>query len=154
MNPRVIVLAATVAAVTTGLAPAFAAPKTRTMKKSYTVNAPIPSPFPVQPGVDGRTSCEMSEEGVSEHREVLKTPAAGSLVVELKNFSGDWDIVLFGDKEQILAEGSGTVTPNIEGATKDKAVLKVKKAMTIYIDTCNYAGGATADASYVFTYKK
>ena len=119
-------------------------------------HAPIPLPVAEQEGVDGTNSCTNSAfEGVSITTKTIKPTGAGTLAVDVTNFTGDWDITVTDDKGKVLAVGAGTATPTAlttPGAA-EKAVVKIKKAMTLNIAVCNFLGSPAADAKYVFTYK-
>jgi hypothetical protein len=139
------------------LAPALAAPaKPKPISEEYAVEgAPVPVPLAGIDGVDGTNSCtDPALEGVSTTTKTIKTKGAGSLVVDVTDFDGDWDITITDDKGNVLGVGSGTATPTALATPADeKAVIKTKKAMTLNIAVCNFLGSPTANAKYVFTYK-
>lgn len=139
------------------LAPALAAPpKPKPISEEYSLeHAPIPLPLVGIDGVDGTNSCtDPAWEGISTTTKTIKTTGAGSLVVDVTDFDGDWDITVMDDKGNVLGVGSGTATPTALATPGDeKAVIKTKKAMTLNIAVCNFFGGPTANAKYVFTYK-
>lgn len=140
------------------LAPAVAAPaKPKPISEEYSVEgAPVPLPLVGMDGVDGTNSCnDPAFEGISTTTKTIKTLGAGTLTVDLANFDGDWDITITDDKGKVLGVGAGTTTPTAlaEPAPAEKAVVKTRKAMTLNIAVCNFLGGPTADAKYVFAYK-
>lgn len=139
------------------LAPALAAPpKPKPISEEYSLeHAPIPLPLVGIDGVDGTNSCtDPAFEGISTTTKTIKTTGPGSLAVDVTDFDGDWDITVMDDKGNVLGVGSGTATPTALAAPGDeKAVIKTKKAMTLNIAVCNFFGGLTANAKYVFTYK-
>lgn len=151
MTRRPLLAIAVVGVVAAAAAtPAQAKPKE--IKKSYPMTL-APLPLPAQ----GSTTCLPADgaEGVTKHTEVLKAPAAGVLKVEVTGFYGDWDITVFNDKGQSLGIGGGTSTPNTNPAVgTDKLTLKVKKAGTLNIVTCNFGGSPQASGSYSFVYGK
>ena len=141
------------------LAPALAAPaKPKPIVVEWSMqHAPLPIPLAGVDGVDGTNSCTNSAfEGVSITTKTIKTTGAGTLVVDLTGFAGDWDITVTDDKGRVLGIGAGTTTadPSSVGTDlKEKAVIKTKKPMTLNVAACNFLGGPTADGKAVFTYK-
>lgn len=133
------------------LAPAVAAPpKPKPISESYTVQgAPVPHP------AQGTSCVDAALEGVSMTTKTIKPTGAGILNVTLTGFSGDWDITVKNDKDAVLATGGPTTTPTAltESGATEKLTMKTKKGMTLNISVCNFLGGPTADAKYVFTYK-
>jgi hypothetical protein len=132
------------------LAPAMAKPP-KPISEEYSVQG-LPVPLPLV----GANSCTDPElEGISITTKTIKTTGAGTLAVELNDFEGDWDITVLDDKGTVLGTGAGTSTPTALAQTGavEKAVIKTKKAMTLNIAVCNFLGGPTAEAKYVFTYK-
>jgi len=131
-----------------GAVDANAAPrKPKPITKSYDVTGiPHPNP-PTGP------SCSSAPEGVSEHRETLKVTGPGKLVVEVTKFTGDWDIGLYGGSgETMLAQGGGADAGNTDAAPKESLTYKSKKAQTLFIDVCNFAGTPNASVKYTYTY--
>lgn len=126
---------------------ASAAPKPKPITKTYDVTGvPHPNP-PTGP------SCSASPAGVSETRETIKVTGPGKLVVEVTKFTGDWDIGLYGGSgETLLAQGGGADAGNTETAPKETLTYKSKKAQTLYLDVCNFAGTPNATVKYVYTY--
>jgi hypothetical protein len=139
------------------LAPALAAPpKPKPISEEYAVEGlPVPVPLAGIDGVDGTNSCtDPHLEGISTTTKTIKTTGPGTLAVDVTDFDGDWDITVMDDKGNVLGVGSGTATPTALATPGDeKAVIKTKKAMTLNIAVCNFLGGPTANAKYVFTYK-
>lgn len=142
------------------LAPAVAAPakKPKPIVLEWSMqHVPLPLPLVGLEGVDGTNSCTNAAfEGISITTKTIKTAGAGTLVVDLTGFAGDWDITVSDDKGRVLGIGAGTTTgdPSSLGTDlKEKAVIKTKKPMTLNIAACNFLGGPTADGKAVFTYK-
>ena len=161
MNARkALPVALTLVVAAGGLAPALAAPKAKPkpITESYDL-ALLPAPFPLAGSgapLDGDNSCVSPElEGISTDTRTIKTTGAGSLVVDVSKFAGDWDITITDGKGKVLGIGSGTTTgdPSSLGTDlKEQATIKVKKATTFNIAVCNFAGGPQASVTYVFTY--
>ena len=150
MKVRRVAAVASLALLAAGAyAPATAAPKKKPVKKSYDMQLmPVPDP-------PSGTSCMRDElEGLSMHTETLKTTGAGILSVKVNGFSGDWDITVMGPDG---LEGAGTGTTTGGGAPamagEDTYTQKFKKATSIEIRVCNFAGSPSARAEYTFTYK-
>lgn len=150
------------------LAPALAAPKAKPkpITETYAMQlAPIPLPLVGVEGVDGTNSCaDPAFEGISTLTKTIKTTGAGTLVVDVTGFAGDWDITVTNDKGSVLGIGAGTTTggeaPVVGGGNGsigtdnvEKLELKVKKASTLNIAVCNFLGGPDATGKYTFTYK-
>jgi hypothetical protein len=149
------------------LSPAMAATKAKPkpITASYVAEGiPVPSPLVGEP-VEPADSCTNPDlEGVSTTTKTIKTVGAGTLDVQLTGFAGDWDITILDGDDETLAVGSGTTTGgevpvagggngSLGSDNTEKATLKVRKASTLKIAVCNYAGGPSANAKYTFTYK-
>ena len=147
MHTRRIALVAALGVLALGAyAPATAAPKKKPITKSYDLNlAPIPVP-PTE------ACAEESFEGVSIHTETIKPTGPGILSVKVTGFTGDWDIAIKDAAFDEIAMGDGSTTPN-PGPGEDTAVVKFKKAETINIAICNFAGSPAAKASFTYTYR-
>lgn len=130
------------------VSPATAAPK-KPITKSFSVSIPVP--FPAN---QATSACETSTKGPSEHNEVVKVPAAGMLDIQVTEITGDWDMVVTNAKGQVIAEGAGVNSPNVDTGNTERAKVKVKKADTLTIQICNFAGGPTGKGKYTFTYAK
>src|SRR5688572_896787 len=65
---------------------------------------------------------------------VLKVPAAGSVDVTLSGFTGDWTLMITDTAGEIIT-GADVDPPAFENAA-----FKVKKATTVHIHPCNFAG--------------
>ena len=130
------------------LAPAVAAPpKPKPISEEYDV-AGLPVPYdPFEGCVDDAL------EGISRTSKTIKTTGAGTLEVTLTEFGGDWDVLVFNDKGDVMGFGAGTTTPNTGTDNTEKLVVKTKKGMELKISVCNFLGTPTAHAKYVFTYK-
>lgn len=154
MSPRrVFPLALAAVVAVGGLAPAVAAPKPKPKPKpiseEYAVQG-APVPYPAQ----GTSCMEPALEGLSMTTKTIKPTGAGRLDVTLTGFSGDWDITVKNDKGVALATGGPTTTPTAltESGVTEKLTMKIKKGMTLDISVCNFLGGPSANAKYVFTY--
>ena len=138
------------------LAPAVAGPKPKPISEKYSVQGlPVPIPITGSEGF-GANSCTAPElEGISTTTKTIETKGAGKLDVTLTGFAGDWDITVTDDKGRVLGIGAGTTTgdPSSLGTgLTEKAAIKVKKPTKINIHVCNFGGGPTAEAEYVFNY--
>ena len=162
MNVRTALpLSAALVVAAGALAPALAAaPKPVTVEWDMTEHLPVPSP--VATGIDGDNSCaDPALEGISTTTQTLKTTGAGTLVVDLTAFAGDWDVTVTDDKGRVLGIGSGTTTGgeatgedgSLGTENAEKATVKTTKAMTLVVRACNYLGGPDAHGKAVFTYK-
>ena len=145
------------------LAPALAAPaKPKPISEEYAVEGlPVPLPLTGAEGFGANSCIDPAFEGISITTKTIKTTGAGTLEVGLTGFGGDWDITVLNDKGAVLGVGAGTTTGgeavgesgSIGTDNVEKAVIKVKKAMTLNIAVCNFLGGPSANAKYTFTYK-
>ena len=144
MRIRTAAAASLALVVATGaLVPAVAAPpKPKPIKGSYGVGPLTPDPTPIALG----EVCAPATPSAIDKRQ-LKIPAAGTLKVDL-DFTGDWALGLRDAKGARLAESDGG-TPE----TDESMQVKFKKATTVTIEACNFAGAPTATVSYLFTYK-
>ncbi|HVE64841.1 MAG TPA: hypothetical protein VNB94_13710 [Mycobacteriales bacterium] len=157
MLRRVTLAAGTVAGLAGLLAvPAVACHKhTRTVEKRFAVDIPVPLHAYAQHG--GYTRCVDSQTPAvdSHHVEEFVAPAAGRLRIELTDFLGDWDVVLFRDGESV-AEGGPTRTPlrMSDGSAIEVLEYTFTAPGPSEIVICNFLGGAQGNGKYEFTYAK
>lgn len=143
MNKTLTVTLVLVAVGAGSMAPAVAGTK-KTITKTYTASAPLPDPTNV---AGGYSVCAQRVPGSFDIKE-FKVPAAGKLKVEVTNYTNDWDALLMdADKAELGESGSGGV------GGPEVIEVKFKKAQTVSIVACNWAGGPTATVKYVFTYR-
>jgi hypothetical protein len=148
------------------LAPAMAKGTPAPITESYAVEGvPVPSPLLGDPVPEDANSCINPDlEGISTTTKTITTKGAGTLVVGLTGFAGDWDITVLDADGELVGEGAGTTTggeiPVVGGGNgslgadnTEKLEVRLKKAATLRIGVCNYLGGPTANATYTFTYK-
>jgi hypothetical protein len=150
MQVRRVATVATLALLAAGAyAPATAAPNKAPIKKSYDMTLP---PVP-----DASTSSACSSDaatGPAVHVETLTTTGPGVLSIKVTGFYGDWDMSV-SDNDGVVGEGDGTSTPNTTPSTGTETFeQKFKKAATLTITTCNFAGSPQAHGEYTFTYSK
>lgn len=131
--------AASLAAVAAlgALAPASAAGKPVVTK--YTAQA-TPDPTTTTPGGE---VCDPVTP-TARHRTVYKVPAAGTVKVELAN-TLDWAIGIR-EGEKLLGSADGA-SPEV----REVAQVKVKKAVTLNLDVCNFAGEPSVAVTVTFT---
>ena len=143
MRARTVLVAGLCAVTAAGsLAPAVAGPKKPPIKKSYEVGPLTPDPTPIALG----EICAPATPSAIDARQI-KIPGAGTLQVDI-DFVGDWALGMRDAAGDRLAESDGG-TPE----TDESMTVKFKKAQTITIEACNFAGAPTATVSYVFTWK-
>ena len=126
-------------------------PKPKPLTKTYAMQL-LPVPDPPQ----GTSCVETKLEGTSMHTERVVAKGAGLLAVSVTGFSGDWDITVVDAADgSVIDVGSGTSTgggvPAQQGT--DTVQIKVKRATTFLVHTCNYAGTPSATGKYTFTYR-
>lgn len=138
-TPLVLLVIAAVAATAT---PGLAAPKPKPIKQEvpFTDSTPDYSGWAV--GADSHCAGVLPRESPY----VFKAPAAGTLKVAIRGFSGEWALDLRDAKGNVLAETD--VTGGFESLT-----IKTRKAMPVSIAPCNLAGTTQAVISLVFTYR-
>ncbi len=141
---RTIASALAVAAGLTAIGGVAEAKHKKPITKSYTATASNPDPT----NYAGGSVCRQNVPG-SAHIEKFTAPEAGTLKAEIGDFQGDWDMLLTDDKGRELSNSGGSELTD----GKEKMTYKVKKAGTLNIIACNWAGGPTAKAKYEFTYK-
>jgi hypothetical protein len=135
MRTRLVLAVAPLALVAAATLPSSAAPKA--MSGSYTASAPVP----------GAPDCDGTAPG-SVHTAPIKVPGAGRFTAELTGFAGDWDFYL----EQnggMLSSSTGSFD-----ATTETVSAKIKKAGTVDILSCNWAGGPTGAVKWTFVPNK
>ena len=145
MRTRTAVAASLTAVLAVGsLAPALAAPP-KPVTKSYVATAfpPDPSHAAVTTGICNTTN------PVSQHNEPFTVPFAGTLVVDMTGFQGDWDLALY-NGTALVASSAQDLTADPQ--SPEKMTVKLKKAgQKLSIRACNFAGGPTANVKYVHT---
>jgi hypothetical protein len=153
-SPRLLTtigLAALVAAA----GPALAAPKPKPKPITETYEAtafpPDPTPF-VGPGAPLNPNTGNCQPQVPQaaHLKAFKVPAAGSIVIDLTNFQGDWALGLRNKAGKNLADSDNAVGTAID--TPEKIKYKFKGPQEVTIAACNFAGGPTGTVKYTFTY--
>lgn len=132
MRARLVLAVAPLALVAVATLPSSAAPKE--MKGSYTASAAVP----------GAPDCDGTVPG-SVHKAPIKVPGPGRFTAELTGFQGDWDFFLKANGG-LLSSSEGSVD-----ATTEVVSAKIKKAGTVDIESCNWAGGPTGSVKWVFT---
>ena len=148
MRTTAAVTLAVVALGAASMSPAIGAPK-KTITKTYTATAPVPDPTNEAGGA--YSVCPQTVPN-SFQADEFKIPAAGTLKVEVSGYNGDWDALLMdSDKSEAAASGSGGYPPVAGGP--EEIEMRFKKAQTVTIVACNWAGGPTADVKVTFTYK-
>lgn len=135
------------------LAPAQAAPKRKAkpkpITKTYSLQlAPLPDATEAV-GCDGAGRTE----GVNMDTETIKVAGPGVLTVKVTGFNGDWDAAVLNSAGSFVAAASGTSTPNTS-TTPGEDVLKYKskKAQTLNLRVCNFAGTPAATVNYTYIY--
>lgn len=150
MYARLLTAVATVSAVASFAVPADAAKrKTREMKESYTLSLPVP--FPGMETVPTLFGCTDGPEDLSKDSKAIKLPAGGTLKAQVA-FTGDWDLYVVDSKGTMVALAENEQTGMDPGT--EKLTWKAKKAQTVTLIACNWAGMKDATVSYVFSYVK
>jgi hypothetical protein len=149
MQVRRVVSVAAIAVLAVGAyAPAMA--KGKPITKSYDMQlAPYPN------AADANSCSNDSLIGVAIHQEKLTTKGPGTLKVKVNGFAGDWDITVYSGDKELEGVGDGTSTGGGAPATagEDTFEMKFKRATTLDIRTCNFAGSPSAHGEYTFTPK-
>lgn len=142
-----LVLAGLLAAA--GLAgPAAAAPR-KPISKSYQASAPMPDP--TNYAGQGYSVCAQNVPNSFDKKE-FRAPAAGKIKVTMTDFTGDWDLLFMDAKGNEVTNSGGSDLGSPATPATEMFTAKIKKAGTFYIVACNWAGGATANVKYTFTY--
>lgn len=136
MRTRLVLAVAPLALVAVATLPSSAAPKP--MSGSYTAAAATP----------GAPDCDGTAPG-SLHSAPIKVPGAGRMTAELSGFLGDWDFYLRSNGSELSASAGGDIGGAMDA--KETVSAKVKKAGTIDIVSCNWAGGPTGNVKWTFT---
>ncbi|HWL37605.1 MAG TPA: hypothetical protein VNQ77_15575 [Frankiaceae bacterium] len=144
-----LALAAIVAAGS--LAPAVAAPKKKPIKKTYSLTL-APSPDASESTACSGETRTAALNNTNFHD--IKVTGPGLLSVKVTGFSGDWDMSVWNKAGAQLTEGGGTTTPETFTNTAPTETLKYKskKAQTLTLRVCNFAGTPNATVSYTYTY--
>ena len=119
------------------------------IEKTYTATAATPDPTNFVLPLQEYSVCNQMVPG-SFHVEEFTAPEAGTLKAELYGYVGEWDFLLTDDKGREVGH-SGII--DVLGAP-EKISYKFKKAGTVNLIACNWAGGPTGTVKYVFTYAK
>lgn len=132
MRTRLVLAVAPLALVAVATLPSSAAPKPVT--GAYTAAAPVPG---------GAVDCDGTVPG-STHTETIKVPAAGRFTADLAGFQGDWDFFLKANGS-VLSSSTGSFD-----AVKETVTAKIKKAGSVQLVSCNWAGGPSASVKWTF----
>lgn len=135
MRARLVLAVLPLALVGAVALPSSAAPKP--MTGAYTASAPVP----------GAPDCDGLAPG-SLHTMAIKVPSAGRFTADLTGFAGDWDFFLKANGSELSAS-TGSFDAMVETVT-----AKLKKATTVNIVSCNWAGGPTGSVKWTFTPNK
>jgi hypothetical protein len=142
-------LALAVIAAAGSLAPAEAAKKKPPIKKSYSLTlAPLPD-------ATEAVGCESAgrAEDVNMDNHTIKVAGPGVLTVKVTGFNGDWDASLINSSGSFVAAAAGTSTPNTSTTPgEDVMKYKSKKAQTLTLRVCNFAGTPAATVAYTYVY--
>ena len=137
MRSRLVLAVLPVALLGLAVGSSTAAPKPRSISKTYGVTAPVPGGYAI---CDGTPTSQIDD---------FKVPAAGTLKVELVDFQGDWDLFVQSAGKTL---GESTAGQPIDGPG-ETVQLKLKRATTVQVNACNYSGGPTGTVKILFTYK-
>ena len=148
MNRIVISTIAVTAAVSAVAGGVAEANHKKPISKSYTATAPTPDPTNFGPSAR-YSVCEQTVPQ-SYHVEEFTAPEAGTIKAELTGYVGDWDFLLVDDKGRELGNSGLTAV----AGEAEKITYKFKKAGTVNLIACNWAGGPTGTVKYTFTYLK
>ncbi len=145
MRTRTALATALIGVIAVGSAvPSFAAkPKPKPITQTYTASA-LPDPTSTNPATNEICAPTLP---TAIHKHAFKIPAAGTLEVALKN-KLDWSVAVRQGSESLASADGGT--PEVSESTS----VTFKKATTVSIDTCNFAGEPSIDVNITFTYKK
>ena len=141
MKRTALVLLPLVAVGASAVSAVAAPPKPKPITKTYTATA---TPDPTSSNVG--EICDPQVNPTARHSEPFKVPAAGTLLVKMAN-TLDWSLAVRQGGD--LVASSDGATPE----TVEQVSVKFKKATSITIDSCNFAGEPSVDVTYTFTYK-
>ena len=135
----------TVVVAAGALSPAVAGPKPKPVTKSYVATAfpPDPSHIALTEGICNTTN------PTSQHNEPFTVPFPGTLKIDMTGFQGDWDLALYAGGSVLASSAQGLTDP-INRPESITVKLK-KKGQKLQIRACNFAGGPTANVTYVHT---
>lgn len=117
------------------------------IQKTYTATAPLPDPTNYAGGAYPVCAQAVPQ---SFHVEEFSAPELGTLKATLTGYVGDWDFLLTDDKGRALGNSGATAVMG----EPEVITYKFKKAGTVNIIACNWAGGPTGTVKYTFTYAK
>ena len=143
MNRTLVALTTVAAAVSLAATAQAAPPKGFTKTVEFTDATPDPTGYA---SGSNETHClgVLPMEAPIE----LKVPGPGMVDVALSGFQGDWSLMITDAGGEVLG-GADTNPPEYETAT-----VRLKKAMTLKIHPCNFAGTPQASVKITYKYKK
>ncbi len=152
MRTRTAVVSSLVLVAAVGsLSPAMAKPKPIT--KSYTATTTSPDPTPFAPAPVGDGTCSPKLAG-AKHETPFTIPYAGSLVVDLTGFQGDWALGVFdSDGSPLATSDQGDNPTDLPNRPEHVDLGFKKKGQVVTIRACNFSGGLTANVKYVYRAK-
>ena len=143
MRIRTVLTATLVAAVSVAGAVQAAPPKGVEKTVSYTDPTPDPTGYTAGSDADHCRGALPMEAPIA-----LKVPGAGTVEVSIGGFQGDWSLMIT-DSAGDTITGADVNPPEFESTS-----FKLKKAATVNIHPCNFAGSPQAQVTYKFTPKK
>ncbi len=118
------------------------------IEKTYTATAPLPDPSNY--AMQSQYSVCAQNVPQSFHVEEFSAPEPGTIKAVLSGYVGDWDFLMTDEKGREVGNSGLTA---VQG--EDETITyKFKKAGTINLIACNWAGGPTGTVKYKFTFAK
>ncbi len=115
--------------------------------RSFTATAPVPYPQ------DAEGGCSLGVDRVSKYDEPFEAPAAGTLLVEVEGFQGDWDLFLRDEDYELIAGSNGNQTGG--DPPEESVQVGLKSRQLIHMMPCNYLSPQPeVEVHYTFTFKK
>lgn len=117
--------------------------KPKPIKISYTASA-LPDPTSTNPATNEICAPTLP---TAIHHYTFKAPAAGTLTLDLNN-KLDWSGAVrdAGGSTLVDSDGSSPETP-------EQLFVSFKKAQTVSVDTCNFAGEQSINVTGTFSFK-
>ena len=145
-------VALTLSTVANMAAPSAAGEKPRKdLKGSFTATA-LPS-YHLASFAYPTVDYECGLDGVTFTAQQFEAPDEGTLVVEMADFVGDWDLALI--EQPSGAWLAGSYRDNFLAAeTYERAVIYLLRGDVVEIRACNYLGAPTAEVTYEFRFAR
>lgn len=149
---RLVVFTLALATMVNMAAPVSAGEKSRKdLKGGFTATA-LPS-YHLAAYAYPTVDYECGLEGVTFTSEPFEAPDEGTLIVEMADFVGDWDVAIL--EQPSGAWMAGSYRDNLlSSEAHERATIYLVRGDIVEIRACNYLGAPSAEVTYEFRFAR